>query len=160
MKQFLVCLLVVLVLALSSFAQSNVSNIYAAGVSYNNSASPQVAGTALYARLISDGSGTYAFSVFDALPQSTHPFTITSNVGAGIAQKLFNISGVSFYVPTSAGISFTGANTGWQWNTGLLASIHLKNSWRVMPNVRVIKSSVSGGSGYQPVVGILIGWGQ
>jgi hypothetical protein len=150
----------VLALSLASFAQSNPVNIYAAGASFNQSASPQVAGTALYAHLLSDGSGTYGFSVYDALPQSTSPFTVTSNIGAGISQKLFTVGSVNFYAPTAAGISFSGSNTGWQWNTGLLASIHLKNNWRLMPNVRVIKSSVSGGSGYQPVIGFLVGWGQ
>ena len=60
----------------------------------------------------------------------------------------------------AAGISFNGTNTGWQWNAGALASIKLKNNWFVMPNVRLLKSSVSNGAGYQPIVGVLFGWGQ
>lgn len=149
----------VLALSLAAFAQ-NASNIYAAGGSYNQSGSPSVAGTALYAHLVNDGSGTYVFSMFDALPASHSPFTVTTNLGGGIAQKLATIAGVSLYVPTSAGVSFSGSNLGWQWNTGVLASIPIKNSWKVMPNVRVIKSSVSGGTGYQPVIGLLVGWGK
>lgn len=159
MKQFaiLVVLLASAVLAFGQDAQP--TNVYAAGVSYNQGASPAVAGSALYARALTDGSGTYAFTVFDALPASTHPFTVTSNVGAGIAQKLFTVGSVNFYAPTSAGISFTGANTGWQWNTGLLASLPVKKGshWRLMPNVRLIKSSIGGG-GYQPVAGFMLGY--
>jgi hypothetical protein len=136
------------------------SNIYAGGISFNSSASPRIAGTGLYARLISDGSGTYAFTALDALPASVKPFTVTTNMSVGIAQKLFSVGKVPIFVPTSAGVSFTGSNTGWAWSTGALASIKLKNNWRVLPNVRLMKSSVSNGSGYQPIVGVLFGWGQ
>lgn len=146
-------------LALPLFGQTLPTNIYAGGVSYNTSASPHVAGTALYARLLSDGSGTYAFTVVDALPASVKPFTVTSNFGVGVAQKLFTLGKVPIFAPTSAGISFTGSNTGWAWSTGALASVRIKNNWHVYPNVRVLKSSVGGG-GYQPIVGLLIGFAQ
>lgn len=137
------------------------ASIYAAGVSYNNSATPAVAGTALYARLISDGSGTYAFTAADALPNSVKPFTVTTNISAGIAQKVFSLGSIPIFVPTSAGVSFNGTNTGWAWSTGALAAIKLgKGNWRIFPMVRVARSNVSNGSGVQPIVGILIGWGQ
>ena len=136
------------------------TNIYAAGISFNNSGSPSIAGTGMYAHLIADGSGTYAFTVVDALPTSLKPFTVTSNFGAGIAQKVFTIGTVPIFIPTSAGISYNGSNTGWAWSTGALASIKVKNNWRVFPNVRIVKSSVSNGSGYQPIVGVMFGWGS
>ena len=136
------------------------TNVYGFGVSFNQSGTPRVAGTGLYARLISSSSGTYAFTVLDALPTSTKPFSVTTNVGAGIAQKLFSIGKVPIFAPTSAGISFTGSNTGWNWSTGALADIKVKGNWRVMPNVRLLKSSVNNGTGYQPIVGVLFGWGQ
>ncbi len=136
------------------------TNIYAAGISFNNGASPAIAGTGMYAHLIADGSGTYAFTVVDALPTSLKPFTVTSNFGAGIAQKVFTIGSVPIFVPTSAGISYNGTNTGWAWSTGALASIKVKNNWRIFPNVRIVKSSVSNGSGYQPIVGVMFGWGS
>lgn len=161
MKNAITLALAVLALSIAALAQDpQATNLYAAGVSFNNSGSPSVAGTALYAHSISDGSGTYAFTVVDALPSSYHPFTVTTNFSAGIAQKVFSIGKVPFYIPTAAGVSFTGTNTGWAWSTGALASIKVKTNWRIMPNVRVVKSSVSGGTGYQPVVGILFGWGQ
>ncbi len=161
--------LFVCVLALGAFAQSAApsvpspalpNNLYAAGISFNSSASPRIAGTGLYARLISDGSGTYAFTVMDALPASVSPFTVTTNMSVGIAQKLFTVGKVPIFVPTSAGVSFNGSNTGWAWSTGALASIRIKDNWRVLPNLRILKSSVSNGAGYQPVAGVMLGWGQ
>jgi hypothetical protein len=164
-------LLIVCALAMCGFAQSPAapapaatpalpSNLYAAGVSFNSTASPRIAGTGLYARLISDSTGTYAFTVLDALPASISPFTVTTNMGVGVAQKLFTVGKVPIFVPTSAGISFNGTNTGWAWSTGAIASIRIKNNWRVLHNVRIVKSSVSNGAGYQPIVGVLFGWGQ
>jgi len=141
-------------------AVSPVVNIYAGGISFNGSGSPAIAGTGLYARLVSDGTGTYLFTVVDALPASLKPFTVTSNFGAGVAQKIVTIGKVPIFIPTSAGISYNGTNTGWAWSTGALASIRIKNNWRIFPNVRIVKSSVSNGSGYQPIVGVLFGWGQ
>lgn len=157
-----IALVASLLLASVAFGQTpaNVTNLYAAGVSYNHGATPQIAGTGLYARLIADGSGTYAFTVVDVLPNDVKPFTVTTNMGVGIAQKMFTIGKVPIFVPTSAGISVNGSNTGWQWSTGALASIKVKGNFRILPNVRLEKSSVSNGTGYQPIVGVLFGWGQ
>ncbi len=133
-------------------------NLYMAGASYNNGASPAIAGTALYARKLND-SGTYAFTVIDALPASYKPFTVTTNIGAGIAQKAFNIGPATVFIPTAAGISYTGSNVGWAWSTGAGAMFRLPKNTYLMPNVRINKSSI-GGAGYQPIVGVLFGWGQ
>jgi hypothetical protein len=160
MRKSLLLLLVIIAIALPGFAQSPLSNIYAGGISFNNAGTPAIAGTGLYARLINDGSGTYLFTVVDALPTQLKPFTVTSNFGAGVAQKIFTIGKVPVFIPTSAGISFTGSNTGWSWSTGALASVKLKGNWRIFPTVRIAKSSVSNGTGYQPIVGVLFGWGN
>lgn len=137
------------------------TNIYAAGVSWNQNATPSVAGTALYARLASDGTGTYLFTVVDALPTSTKPFTLTTDFSAGIAQKVFTLGKVPIFIPTSAGVSFSGSNTGWDWSTGAMAAVKLgKGNWRLFPVVRIARSNVSGGSGVQPIVGVMFGWGQ
>ena len=140
-------------------ARAQVQNMYAAGVSYNNSGSPSVAGTALYAHSLNT-SGTYAFTVVDALPASFSPFTVTTSFGAGVAQKVFTIGNVPVYVPTSAGISYNGTNTGWAWGTGAMASVHIKGNWYAFPHVRIVKSSVSLGTSYQPIVGVMFGWGK
>ena len=152
--------LVVLFALLSAVAASaQVNNIYAAGGSYNVNASPAVAGTALYAHLL-NGNGTYAFTAVDAVPNTVRPFTVTSNIGVGVAQQLFTIGTLPVYMPTAAGISWSGTNTGWQWNAGALVAVHLKGSYYIMPSVRMLKSSVSNGTGYQPVFGILFGWAK
>jgi hypothetical protein len=145
-----------------SQAQTNPTNIYAAGISFNNAGTPAIAGTGLYARAVNDASGTYIFTVVDALPTNLKPFTVTSNFGGGIAQKIFSIGKVPIFIPSSAGISFNGTNTGWAWSTGAIAPIKLsaKSNWRIFPTVRIAKSSVSNGTGYQPIVGILFGWGS
>lgn len=153
-----------LVLAPSARAQAAptpdpLQNIYAAGVSYSVNASPAIAGTALYAHLIAD-SGTYTFTAIDAVPNTIKPFTVTSNIGAGIAQKIATLGKVPIYVPTAVGVSWSGTNTGWQWNSGALAAVHIKGQYYLMPAVRFLKSSVSGGTGYQPMFTVLFGWGN
>jgi hypothetical protein len=140
-------------------APANIENLYAAGLSYSVNATPAVAGSALYAHLVAD-SGTYAFTHVDALPNTIKPFTVTTNVGAGIAQKVFTIGKVPVYTPAGAGVSFNGSNTGWEWNGGALAAIHVKNQYYVMPTVRFLKSNVAGGTGVQTILGVLFGWGQ
>jgi hypothetical protein len=140
-------------------AAASLQNIYAAGASYSIGGSPAVAGTVLYAHLVAN-TGTYAFTAIDAVPNTLKPFTVSSNFGVGIGQKVATLSGVGIYMPTAAGISFNGTNTGWQWNGGVLASIHVKGNYYVMPSARFLKSSVSNGSGYQPILGVLVAWGQ
>lgn len=161
MKKVLSLIVSLFVFGGIALAQSTqVKNIYAAGVSWNQSATPAVAGTALYARAV-DNSGTYAFTAVDILPNSVKPFTVTTNASAGVAQKVFSIGKVPIFVPTTAGISWSGSNTGWAWSTGALASIKLgKSNWHMFPMIRVAKSNVSGGSGVQPIVGVAFGWGQ
>lgn len=141
-------------------AASSPTNIYAAGVSYNNQGSPAIAGTALYARSV-DSAGTYAFTVIDAVPNTLKPFTVTTNFSVGAAQKVFTLGNVPIFVPTAAGVSFNGTNTGWAWSTGGMASISVgKKGFRLFPALRVVKSSVSNGSGYQPIATVMFGWGQ
>jgi len=175
MRIFRILSLIALVIALacvSCWAQAapaattDPANMYFAGVSYSQGATASTAGTALYARKVADNSGytTYAFTMVDAIPASIKPFTVSTNIGAGIAQKAFMIAGVPVYVPTAAGISFNGNNVGWVWNTGVGVPFEIKRagkptSWFVMPTVRINKASI-GGSGYQPIVGVLFGWGQ
>jgi len=156
----LLTLLLLVCASVSLFAQvpDAPSNVYAFGPSFNSSATAKVAGTALYARLLDSNSGTYEFNVVDILPNNTRPFTVTTNVGVGVAQKLFAIGRVPVFVPASVNLSVSGSNTGWGWSGGALAAIRLKNEWHLYPNFRVVKSSVSNGTGYQPILGVLVGW--
>lgn len=138
--------------------ESGIQNLYGAGLSYSVNGNPAVAGTGLYAHQLS--SGTYAFTAVDVVPNTVKPFTVTSNIGVGVAQKAFSVGSVPIFVPTAAGVSWNGANAGWQWNGGALAVIALKNGTYLLPSVRFLKSSVSNGTGYQPIVGLLFGWGK
>jgi hypothetical protein len=138
------------------FAQVLPKNIYAGGISYTPG---QIAGTGLLARLVVD-SGTYLFTVVDALPTAIKPFVVNTQFGGGVAQKIATIGNVPIFIPTSAGVSYNEANIGWAWTTGALGVVRLKGNWRAMPNVRLIKSSVSGGTGYQVIIGALFGWGE
>jgi hypothetical protein len=157
-------LLVVGLLALPVHAQtvSPVTpgpNFAAGGASYSVSASSPVAGTFLMARPMTDG--TYAFAVYDVVPSSLNPIIVTNNIGLGVGQRVYTAGRVQFFVPTAAGISWTGDNVGWAWNTGGMASIDVKG-WKLMPDVRVFKSSVagtspSGGTGYQLIPGFMVG---
>lgn len=137
----------------------DVTQMYAIGPSYSVNATPSVAGTGLYAHVVTD-SGGYAFTVIDALPNTFKPFTVNTNIGAGFAQRVMTFGKVPVYVPTAAGISWNGTNTGWQWNGGAIAAIKIKGNYFVMPSVRFLKSSVSNGSGYQPIIGVMFGWGK
>jgi len=132
---------------------------FAAGVSYQPGGYPALAGTGLYAKQATD-SGTFAFTIVDALPASVKPFTVTTNFAGGIEQRVMTINNVQIFIPVAAGFSYSGTNSGWNWSSGGLALIPLKGSVSVAPNVRVVKSSVNGGSGYQLVGGVLFGWGR
>lgn len=136
------------------------SSFYAAGSSYNPSASPEFAATLLAAKNVQvSGTNQLAFTVVDVLPVNLKTLTVSTNIGIGDAVKLATIAGHTVYAPTSAGISYTGSNTGWNWTTGVAVPVKIRadKSWYAVPNVRVLKSSISG---YQLVPGVLFGWGQ
>jgi hypothetical protein len=135
-------------------------NIWAIGVSWNQSASvsasQQFAGTALYARA-QNTVGTYAFTVLDAVPTSYQPFTTTTNLGVGIGQKIADIGSWTLYATAAAGPSWSGVNTGWNWTGGAIATHVIKGKWWGGLNARVIKSSVNNNSGSQFIFGVLAG---
>lgn len=136
-----------------------VQNLYFGGVSYNLGATPSIAGTGGYAHAL-NADGTYGFAVFDALPNTLQPFTVSTNVGGGVAQRVITIGKIPIYTPITAGFSWTGHNSGWQWSGGGAASIHIKGPWYFLPNVRFLKSSVSDGTGYQIIAGGWFGFGK
>ncbi len=158
-----------LLTAIAGFAQTTTPalsvtdplNIWALGLSWNQSASAsmsqQFAGTAMYARE-QNTAGTYAFTVIDAVPTSFKPFTTVTNMGVGIGQKLpFTILGFTPYATAAAGPSWSGANTGWNWNGGFMATRPLKNKWWWGPAARVIRSSVNQNSGNQYIFSAMVG---
>ena len=140
-------------------AAQDVTNLYGAGVAYSVNASPSFSGSAFYARNIAD-SHSYAYTNVLAVPTSVKPFQVSTNIGVGIAQKFVTFGTTNVYCDTTAGPSWTGSNFGWQYNGSCFAPVHVKKSYYVIPLVGFLKSSVSNGSGYQPVIGIHFGWGN
>jgi hypothetical protein len=132
---------------------ADLTNIYGLGASWNPGGSPAIAGTALYAHGIGN-TGTYAFTVLDALPNTTKPFTVTTNVGVGVAQKLLTLGSVPIYGTTATGVAWSGANAGWQYNLGAAALIGISKNknYFIMPTGRVLKSTINGG--YSPIIGV------
>jgi hypothetical protein len=164
MRKFMLSFLFI---GICTFAQTPVpatvpayANYASGGISYNPGASPAIAGTVLYAKVLPGTSGTYSFSTIDALITSTRPFTVSTNVATGIAQKIFTIQGVGIFAATGAGISWTGRNTGWSYNGGFLTPIAInKNGLYVSPALRFIKSSVNQNSDYQVILSLMVGKG-
>lgn len=153
---FLACLFLTLSVAAQKPAATTtgVTDLCAIGPSYSASTPPSVSGTILCAHQAT--SSSYSFAVLDVVPESVKPFNAVTNLGVGMAQQVGTFGRVTMFFPTSVGISFSGASAGWQWNSGLLAAIPVKRLW-IMPMARFVKSSVSGGSSYQPIFGVLIG---
>jgi hypothetical protein len=167
MRKIILAAIAAIVFPVAALAQSATLpnaplNFYAGGVSYSVNGSPAVAGTALYAHNLDpkQSLSTYAFTVIDALPASLKPFTVSTNTGVGVAQDLTKFGKATVWIPTAAGIAWSGTNTGWQWTGGVAVTIPVKTNWYVVPSVRFLKSSVSGGSGYQPIIGVMVGFGK
>jgi hypothetical protein len=73
-----------ILLAVSAFGQTQPTNFYAAGVSYNNSGSPvRCRNGNVRSPDSRTKQGRYAFTVLDALPSSFKPFTVTSSFIGG-----------------------------------------------------------------------------
>ena len=136
-------------------------NLIAGGVSFQPGASPSTAGTGIYARLITPS--TWAFTITDALPLTKSPFTVSLDSSVGIAYSPFSVGKARVFIPTAAGVTFTGPNTGWNWSTGVgvLIPVQAQSKFYVMPAVRILKSSVVNGNvqGYGFIVGAYMAWG-
>lgn len=152
----------VLALAVSIHAQTPapIQNLYGLGLSYSTGATgaQAVAGSAIYAHHLTD-NGTYAFTAIDAVPNTVHPFTVNTNIGIGVAQKVATINKWDVFTPVAAGFTFNGSNAGWHWDGGAMMPIPFKNGYYFLPSVRFLKASI-GGSGIQPILGLGFGWGK
>ena len=163
MKRTITLLFVFVLAAICAVAQTDPTNIYALGGSWNQSASSQTsqqfAATAMYARAQTE-AGTYAFTALDIVPTSIAPITLTNQVSVGVAQRVLTLGAWKVYATAAAGPSWSGTNSGWAWLAGGMASRPLgKGSWRIMPNIRTVKSSVNNNSGYQLILGVMFGFG-
>jgi hypothetical protein len=149
------------------------NNVYGLGPSWNNGATPAVDGNAFYCHLALTNTTsstttvagttettypTFACTTIDVLPIAIKPFTVSTNVSVGTAQKVLSLGGFDFMTLVTAGVTATGTSTGWNWTGGMLADYRIKKAglptpWGIYADVRWIKSSVSNGAGYQLIPG-------
>ena len=144
-------------------------DVFGAGASYNSSpeAIPSAAGTIMYAHRVSEG--LYSFTIVDIFAQAkdftdpatgavTSKYQITTTPTTGVAQHLRDIAGAKIYVIATVGAAAGGSQVGWAYSTGGAAYIGLGKGWCLIPNIRLMKSSLSGD--YQGIFGIMFGWGK
>jgi hypothetical protein len=157
MRFILAALAVLGVFALPVIAQDNLpADFVAAGVSFNQYGTPQISGTGLYAYRLT-GADTYSFSLVDIFPNSFRPFRVTNAYTTGVGQRVRAINGVPIFAVGSIGAATAADNTGWAWTAGGLAAIPIGRGFSILPNLRILKSSVSE---YQYAVGVMVGWGK
>lgn len=148
------------------------NNIYGLGVTGNPNGSPHELLTAMYGRRV-DTKGTYAITVFDVVPAvtqvpttTTDPttgvtttttkavYTVTTNVSAGVAQLFYQNSAFKVFFTPSAGLSYTGTNTGYSYALGGLIVHDFSPNYAIGIGGRAFRSNVSGVTGYQPTLTI------
>lgn len=149
-------LIAILFTTTAAQSQESASEFIAAGLSVNPRAEAAIAGTGLFAKHVY--KETFAFTTLDALPDKRGG--IETNISVGVAEKVFEFRHLPIFVPAELGLSYQGSHEGWDWSTGVLLSVKAGKHLYVFPTVRLEKSSVSEGTGVQPIVGVLFGWGQ
>ena len=170
---FLISAFSVCALNAQTVAPVTTNNLYGFGSSYNNGASPSVAGTAFYGHKVADNTTsttttvtgttstsypTFAVSFVDILPIASKPFTVSTNVSAGVAQQLLRSGNFSLSILAAVGGSFTGTNSGWDWTSGAMGIYRIQKNnlpthFGVWFGCRTLKSSVSNNAGYQIIPG-------
>lgn len=128
----------------------------AAGASWNQYASPQVAGNLLYAKRIAKG-GTYSFTHVDIISKDSEQFVVAPIISTGLARHVYKFGNARIFATTTVGVAAGGENVGYSWTAGGAASISLGKGWQLLPTVRVLKTSLSD---FQAIVGLMIGFGK
>jgi hypothetical protein len=128
----------------------------AAGMSWNQYSAPEINGNLLYAHKITD-QNTYSFTFMDVISKSWKPFTATTAVSTGVAQHVRTIGPARCFLVTTVGVAAGGDNVGYVWTGGGAFAIPIGKSFTMLPNVRVLKSSLSD---FQYIAGIMIGFGS
>lgn len=140
-------------------------DVFGAGGSYNSSptAVPNFAGTIVYAHRIT--AGLYSFTLVDIFAQpnpapveGASTFVITTTPTTGLAQHTRDIGKVKLYVLGTIGAAAGGSQVGWAYSAGGAAYIGLGKGYCLIPNIRMLKSSLNGE--FQGIFGIMFGWGK
>lgn len=142
-------------------AQELFKDLVAGGVAYNPQGAPQVTGTALYAKQISQG--LYSFNLIDITPVYDSMArlgvkTLTMNATSGLAQHLRDIGPARVYIVATAGLGSSSEATGFAYSAGGAAVIPIgARGWCLMPNLRVLKNTQTD---FQAIYGVAVGWGR
>lgn len=130
-------------------------NLVGAGGNWNSAGSPKFDGLAVYGHLVNNT--TYSFSMVDLFPVKGR---VETQLTTGLLNQFTIIAGYPVYACGTTGVATSGAATGWAWNLCAATYIPIKKwpNWAVMPIVRLNKSTV--GSGYTPILGAVLTWGQ
>jgi hypothetical protein len=124
-------------------------------MSWNPYSAPEITGNGLYAHKLTEG--TYSFTLLDVTSKTIRPFVPLTTFTSGIAQHVRDFGPAKIFWVGTVGISYGGDNVGWTYTSGGAVVFGLGKGRSIMPNVRVLKSSVSA---FQCVAGVLFGWGK
>jgi len=153
--RILLAVALLLILNCPIFAADEPETFGAMGMSWNQYAAPQISGNLLYAKRIDDG--LYSFNFVDVISKSMQPFSTATSVTTGIGKRVGHLYGAPIYLTTGVGVLAGERNTGYSWQSGGTIALGLGKGWELLPNVRVIKSSLTD---FQFIVGIMIGLGK
>jgi hypothetical protein len=163
MKTLVSICVLVLVLATAAFAQEAPPEQFAGtGVAWNQFASPQINGMAVFAkRIAGDSRPMYSFSAVNFVSAQARPFRLLTTTETGIAQYLTAFGPFAVYgigtTGLAAGGTDSGTSTGAVFSGGGLALAGIGKGWRLGPYFRVIKPTISD---RQWAAGLMLGWGR
>lgn len=146
----------------------------AAGVAWNQYASPQINVWGSYAHLVSASAGLYSFNSYDVTSVSRSPFRVQTSVRPGFAIYLRNFGRVYLFALGDAGIAVAPAatdaippnpaappiaatNLGFAYSAGWMGVVRLGKGWSLVIPMRTFKSALSD---RQTIIEIGFGWGQ
>lgn len=171
MKRILLMTLLLCFAAVTCLGQTPVqpNDIYGAGAAFAPGTGQPYAATAFEAHNISGNS--YTFTDFILVPTKvtnsvTNPdgtvttktnIVFSKNIGVGVAQKLFDMGKYPLFTTGTAGPSWTGSDTTWQFQYGVTVPIRIKKSnFFIMPVV----TGNSSPNGTQAMYQICIAYGK
>jgi hypothetical protein len=152
----------VLLLAAVAFGQEGAppEQFVGTGVAWNQFASPQINGMAVYAkRILGETRPTYSFSAVNFVSADARPFRLMTTTETGVAQYLTAFGPFAVYGIGTAGLAAGGTDggtsTGAVFTGGGLALAGVGKGWRLGPYFRIIKSTISD---RQWAFGLMLGW--
>lgn len=148
----------ILLLATPLMAQEQSNNIFGAGVSWNQYDDPQLRGMVFYAKKLSDFN-TYNFNTVDLIVTKSEEgqYKVATSISPGVAQKVMQFRGVSIYAATNIGAAVAENEVGLSWSGGGFASIPLGKKIYILPNAKILKTSLAE---VQAIFGVAIGIGD